>query len=564
MEADQDSQRILWRGCNKEKEADVHVLQVMTFGATCSPFCAQYVKNRNAEKFGKIYPEATKAIQKQHYVDDYLDSFSSIDEAKRIVNQVIEIHQHAGYYIRNFISNDTELLESIPVERRHKSSIKPMEDKDSSAEKVLGTRDDCLAYQIKWNKYGDKLLKNEVTTMREVLAYIMSIYDPLGLISNLSIHGRMLMQELHKATTKWDDPIPTHLQEQWRTWIRTIKEAENLSIPRCITYGNVEYIELHTFVDASDKAFAAGVYARSTNQYGSCVRLIAGKARVAPIKGLSIPRLELQAAVLGTRLANLISKELRLKISKTYFWSDSQTVLSWIKKIHVKLHPFVVHRIGEIFLPSEKNPADAATKMTSYKTIWLNGPEFLRSDEDDWPKQTKKEIDEFVAHHSKDDDEIYIEERGYSNWWKLIKHLCILKKFSEWSTDKNHFVKAISIENRRAAENYLYEKAQWQGFREEMEDLLLNGQVSKTSSINNLNPFLDEFGVMRSKGRLEKAMKLSQDTRTPIILPQKTHITKLVVRSIHERYLHQGENSIIAALQQKYWIINARAVVKKI
>lgn len=147
-----------------------------------------------------------------------------------------------------------ELLKTIPEERRHKSFIKSLEDKDSEAEKVLGiywtTKDDCLAYQIKWNKYGDKLLKNEIPTMREVLANIMSIYDPLGLISDLSIHGRILMQELHKATTKWDDPIPTNLHEQWTTWVKTIKEAENLSIPRCITHGKVEYIELHTFVDA--------------------------------------------------------------------------------------------------------------------------------------------------------------------------------------------------------------------------------------------------------------------------------------------------------------------------
>lgn len=252
-------------------------MQVMTFGSTCSPSCAQAVKNHNAERFSKLFPVAAEAIKQQHYVDDYLDSFTEFQWAKEIVRQVIEIHDHAGFHIRNFISNNKKLLQKLPSDRVDESIVKLFKNKDSATEKVLGvywnTKNDSINYQIELDSLGINLEK-QLPTKREVLSFMMSIYDPLGLISNITIHGRILMQKLHMESVEWDREIPYMLQSDWHQWIEMIKSVENVRIPSHMLKGKSNEVALHTFVDASDQAFAACVYIRSIHENNVIIRLV--------------------------------------------------------------------------------------------------------------------------------------------------------------------------------------------------------------------------------------------------------------------------------------------------
>ncbi|XP_055614840.1 uncharacterized protein LOC129761155 [Toxorhynchites rutilus septentrionalis] len=406
---DQHAQRFLWRDCDSSKKPDIYVMQVMTFGSTCSPSCAQAVKNHNAEKFRKYCPVATEAIIKQHYVDDYLDSFEELDKAAEIVLHVMKIHDHAGFHIRNFVSNSRKLFQSLPSERVQISGIKMFEEKDSMTEKVLGvywnTTSDTLGYQIKLDKLGSDVTQMlRLPTKREVLAFVMSVYDPLGLISNITVHGRILILEERTGE-----------------------------------------VELHTFVDASEKAFCACVYVRSVSGNTPHVRLLSAKSRVAPVKPLSIPRLELQAAVLGSRLTKTIVEETRLKIVSKTFWSDSQTVLSWIKSPK-RRSTFVMHRVGEIlednrknewrWVPTDENPADEGTKEKLGKSQWFEGPDFLKLSESSWPsteeKETGEELRETVLVHEELCKLSFIDKyKEYSDWWKLVKNLCVLNRTKE-------------------------------------------------------------------------------------------------------------------------------------
>lgn len=171
-------------------------------------------------------------------MDDYLDSFSNLREAARITKDVIDIHQHGGFYIRNFISNSKELLTTLPTDRIQPSDIKVIEDKDSCAEKVLGiywnTKLDLIGYRLSLTKLNNEVRQMlRLSTKREVLAFVMSLYDPLGLIFNYAIMGKILLQELHKDGEDWDDKVPEYLSKQWQNWIIKIQQASNVKIPRC-------------------------------------------------------------------------------------------------------------------------------------------------------------------------------------------------------------------------------------------------------------------------------------------------------------------------------------------
>ncbi|XP_055632952.1 uncharacterized protein LOC129773379 [Toxorhynchites rutilus septentrionalis] len=515
---DQHAQRFLWRNCDSSKKPDVYVMQVMTFGSTCSPSCAQAVKNYNAEKFRKYCPVATDAIIKQHYVDDYLDSFDGLDKAAEIVLHVMKIHDHAGFHIRNFVSNRRELLQSLPSERVQSSEVKMFEEKDPITEKVLGvywnTTSDTLGYQIKLDKLGSDVTQmTRLPTKREVLAFVMSVYDPLGLISNITVHGRILMQRLHIENIDWDDEIPEKLQSDWQHWLEIIKSAESITIPRYIFEERTDEVELHTFVDASEQAFCACVYVRSVSGNTAHVRLLSAKSRVAPVKPLSIPRLELQAAVLGSRLTKTIIEETRLKVVSKTFWSDSQTVLSWIKSPK-RRNTFVMHRVGEIlednrknewrWVPTEVNPADEGTKERLGKSQWFEGKsqwfDFLKLPESLWPsteeKETDEELRETVLVHEELSKLSFIDKyKEYSDWWRLVKNLCVLNRTKERL--RRGYIPYIEYKDYQRAENVLYRKMQWEAFPMEMETLF-NGETIASGPLVSYAPFLDEAGVMRS------------------------------------------------------------------
>ncbi|XP_041785593.1 uncharacterized protein LOC121600875 [Anopheles merus] len=577
---DQDAQRILWREGNEARQPDTYVMQVMTFGATCSPSCAQAVKNRNAEEHQLTHPLALRPIIRQHYVDDYLDSFFSLEEAIETVKQVRNVHAMGGFLIRNFVANNSKLRQTIPEEHQLHQRLVDIKEKNQCVEKILGvqwnTQLDTFGYKVNIARAHTDVGR-ELPTKREVLSFVMCIYDPLGLISHLTIQGRIIMQAVHLAVEDWDAKIPDNLATKWHEWTTTISEAKDLAIPRPITAAGNAPIDIHTFVDASLDAFAACVYARSCFKGCYVVRLVAAKARVAPIHSLTIPKLELQAAILGARLTETVAKELRLPIHRTTFWTDSRTVLSWINSEHRKYKQFVAHRVSEIldtssasqwrWVPSKKNPADAATKVTN-ASMWFNGPEFLLSRECDWPEhqpvsdteEEKRVAANPVLHHH----EAVVPELNYSTWDRLLRHHTFIKKFVDFLKDRKAFNKMIGREDVEHAKYALLRKAQWEGFPDEMEALTKGEELSSKSHIKTLSPYLDQHNLLRSRSHLENATALPKSARSPILLPQKPRIVKLLVRNYHEKYHLQADNVVIGTLRQTYWIVQLRNVLKAV
>ncbi|VDI32537.1 Hypothetical predicted protein [Mytilus galloprovincialis] len=163
-------------------------------------------------------------------------------------------------------------------------------------------------------------------TKREVLRQSSRIFDPLGLISPVTVTSKLFMQRLWKEKLNWDELLPCTLKEEWKSIAMEIEEATKTEISRQITpeYDAQEETELHIFTDASQQAYGACAYLVK----GNTSSLIITKNRVAPVKTITLPRLELMGALIGARLANYLVGF--IDTHKTYFWSDSQIVLSWI------------------------------------------------------------------------------------------------------------------------------------------------------------------------------------------------------------------------------------------
>ena len=185
-------------------------------------------------------------------------------------------------------------------------------------------------------------------------------------------------------------------------WFAELPDLQSIRVPRCLAAHPDQLLQLlHVFVDASTVAYGAVAYARTTDQDGivAC-RLVAAKSRVAPVQTVSVPRLELLAAIVVHQLAQSITQALGTPLGEVVFWSDSNTVLLWLRSYSQRFKPFVANRVSAIqsntqpaqwrYVPTGANPADVVSRGASVdvlasSTLWWEGPDFLRQSEDHWP-----------------------------------------------------------------------------------------------------------------------------------------------------------------------------------
>jgi len=348
-------------------------------------------------------------------------------------------------------------------------------------------------------------------------------------------------------------------------------------------------------VDASENGYYATCFLRTSDADGIECTLVEAKTKVAPIKPLlTIPRLELLAAVLGTRLASSVGKSLSIPINKRIFWSDSRDVLCWIRSINRKYRQFVAFRVGEIletskeeewrFVPGKLNVADDGTKWAkqpnfSPNSRWYKGPEFLYQSEHLWPKDLSKEEttnEEIHVHFPiiKSDPPTNIVPERFSRWSHMVNAQALSTRYVKKlmaKVRKETITGPLKHQELKAAEYTLYKLAQFDCFSEEITTLQKQKQkfgdksyVKKSSSLYRCSPYLDEDGLLRVRGRIDKVKHVKFDTRRPIILPKYHVITKLIVNNYHRMFLHQNNNTVINELRQKYYIPRLRVVLRKV
>lgn len=586
---DQNYQRILWRGMERKIEPEEYKLTVLTFGANCSPALASYAKEVNAKDFQEEYPEAVQEILNHTYCDDYLGTSETTMEAQKLISDVVKVFKSGGFDIVNWCANDMQVLKNLAQDQL---SAKVVNFETNVSERVLGMlwlpSEDVFTFKVNFRQVPADILSGErLPTMREVLRLIMSIFDPLGFIAVFTVKGKIFLQEMWKQKLGWDTEISGDLVIQWRKFLKDLKEIEEVKVPRyfSVNLPKAHLIELHVFGDASEKAFAEVAYLRIVFDEGSDVSLVCARSRVAPLKQMSIPRMELQAAVLCVRLAKTIREFLEVKIDNVVFWSDSMTVLKWIRNDNRRFKDFVAHRLGEIeensevkswrWVPTKMNVADLATRAStsdlSPESVWFLGPSFLKKDSSQWPvekcsdsqlEDDEVEIVKTIIKPRKDVRYPLPDVKRFSKWWRLLRATAQVRNIANFWLQKvrdrlNHnsvkrVLPSLTVEHICEAESEWYKEAQ-----SEYHGLSL---TDKKSRVYGLSPFYDYEGVLRMNSRLTNS---EFPGKFPIILPPKHKVTRLLIMESHERHLHCGREQVLNDLRLRFYIPQMRAAVRK-
>ncbi|XP_017476429.1 PREDICTED: uncharacterized protein LOC108366518 [Rhagoletis zephyria] len=580
QEAYADAQRFIWRDTG-ELLFSVHRLNVLSFGACCSPCIAHYVRDLNAYEHAAENSIAANAIKNHHYVDDFIDSTATVNEAIDLAKGVRDIHAKGGFFMHNWTSNSPEVLAALQQEGEITDKIFASNTDPVHVQKVLGMywdpHIDNFKFVLKFARLqGNVFCEGTVPTKREVLQILMSVFDPLGLVACLTSYLKILVQDIWRSGLDWDQPLTAELASKWRVWTSYLPLIRTISVPRCYSPDLRREdckVQLHTFVDASENALAAVSYFRIeyNSKFTTC--LVAAKTKVAPLRPLSIPRLELQAALIGARLANMVVNSHKMHFEKRFIWSDSKTVLHWLQGDPRRYQQYVMFRIAEIqettipnewrWVPTNLNVADIATKPKPCHEVsqqWIHGPAFLKQADSEWPEivhlgtTNTDEIRPRFLYHNVINFNINFEY--FSSWVRLYTAVANWILYIE-KLKKSALSSSLSTHHFAQAKQFIYKHAQMQGF-DDWAALKEGKPVSKHGPLRNLQVYMDGFGLIRVKNRAKYFV--SQEQHDFIVLPQHHHVTELVAAHYHQRFHHVqhetalNESEVFANLFWKRWV----------
>ena len=617
---DRDVIRFLWFKDPRETDSEIVKLRFarLVFGLRPSPAILGSVISHHLDKCQDQLREVCQSVKNSFYVDDLISGGATIEEAFNIYSVAKRVMAEGGFNLRKWNSNSQELMSKI-VRAESESSGEVADDHSpgerNSLQFIVGNTDaQSKLLGVGWDSCSDELLfnfsvlfdqvRNLPPSRRSLLKITASIFDPLGILSPFVIKLKVMFQALCCQRAEWDQPLDGEFLQQWNKFLSEFEVLNGLRVSRCYFEKGLtpHHHELHGFSDASEHAYAAAIYLRTVYVDGTIsTSLIASKTRVSPVKKQSIPRLELLGALILTRLADSILKQLPLQLTVTY-WVDSTTAMFWIKNQR-PWKQYVLRRVSEIrslsspdqwrHCPGAVNPADFPSRgLEAQKlrdcTIWWEGPPFLKSCERDWPDlvdpSPSDTVMEEVTKTPAQDTYVLANVAGsfmlnltnvidcqrFSDFRALLRVTAYALKFLErlkGSPLKVYSVQYSSLEleavELERAEVLWVRSIQTEAFDRELHYLEGNLSRGKPLYVDQFGLYVDDHHVLRCKGRIDNST-LTATEKHPVLLPTKHPFVKLLVREIHGRVKHGGVNTTLAATREKYWILKGRQLIKGI
>jgi len=549
QEDDRDYTRFLWpeNPHDENSKLQTYRFRAVLFGATSSPFLLQATLNHHLEKYDSMYAEKIKASL---YVDNLQGTVLTEAELTSLYFAASKIMSEGNMPLQEWCTNSLKLGEILSRK----------ENPTDGSPKLLG---------VKWNTHEDTLSTKEVVfedkplTMRRLLSNVSLLFDPLGLLSPLTITARILMQSTWKLKIGWDTTLPEEVQTEWKTLAASYDGFSHISFPR-ETCREGRVYDLHVFCDASSKAYGAVAYVTDGKLKP---QLLTSKAKVAPVKCKTLPQLELTALYVGVKLQHYIVETLsNIEFKRVYMWSDSEVALQWIrnnasKDVYVRNRVATILEVGSHcayqHVLTDQNPADYLTRGQSAKklrenTLWHHGPQWLNQ-ASSWPPQKTQVAIQYRTVETPAPPKIKspIEGSKYSKLTKLL------------SVTQNVF----TFINRMRGEDlitispleYWLKIVQGEEFEDELK-YIVNCRGKAPELVSKLGLFLTN-GIIRCSGRVDHA-ELTYAAKFPTLLPKKHWLTTLLVERAHSQSLHGGVQDTLCKLRENYWIPQGRQSVR--
>lgn len=572
-------QLILWRN-DPSLPLGIYQLNTVTYGTASAPFLSvRCLKQLGVEASD---PETRRAIMEDFYVDDLLighnDRFVLLQLCKDIQTALQAGCFPLRKWVYNFQCPDTDLLDrSIEIKSN-----------ENISNKTLG---------LGWNNVSDTFYFNSQfhandnpVTKRSILSSISQIFDPLGLLSPTVIIAKILLQQLWLLKIGWDDKVPSSIARTWNRFVISLQTLDTIRVPRHAIGSQPMYMELHVFSDASQAAYGACIYIRTVNIDNTVlVRLLFAKSRVAPLKPVSIPRLELCGALLGSKILDKVRRSLRCEFKNVVFWTDSTIVLGWLRMSPNKLKTFVQNRTAEILeltqdvqwrhVRTKENPADLASRGSNLdelasSTLWWEAPDFLRSasfsldnhkviDADEELPEVRPAISSFITHD--ESNLTYFSFYRFSQFKRMKRAVAYALRFIYNIRNKNNKrTGIISLEELNESQIILIRWSQMESYPNEHKLLSSSSQCKIKGNLAKLNLFLDDNKIIRVGGRLGNSHEFSYDKMHPILLSSKHYFSLLLFRHGHLQLLHAGPQALLCNLRETWWPLGGRSLARRV
>ena len=558
--------------------------KTIVFGYTSSPFILNFVMKHHAETFPE--DKCREILSNNFYVDNLLITGNDVDELKQIYDLSFNRMLLGGFTLRSWNSNSHELREQMREDGR-------LVEHSNEQERVLG---------YKYNVSKDTLsiahcnLTPLANTKRKVLSQTSKIFDPLNLALPVTIRGRTIMRKIWKLDVGWDDELPLEITKEMKSLSKDLEMLSQIEFPRFALNENETY-GLHIFCDSSVEAYGFVAYAVNENNLSS---YIFSKSKLAPLNKRnehSVPTLELMGVILALKcLPTLLDAYNKIQFQFVNINVDAQVVLNWLLTKEPKVKSkFVRNRVLETdcfkenivkeyklpvfyhYVSSNENPADLITRGLTYskylekRKLWLQGPSWLTNDFNKWPTfpllsvspAFKNSIVTACNLQLNKTNTGFININKYSNFNKLIRVTSLMYKW---------LGKRRVCEPNLEAIKYWVKTAQREWFEKEINFLTENtvnnankGKSSVTSLILNLNLYLDQNGILRTRGRISKCRYFDANIHNPILLPKEHRFTTLFISYCHSKVQHLGIGTTLNYLrEQGYWVPKGRAAVKTV